>query len=98
MADIIAIGGGQASFSFISKLRSLGYEKPISLICGENHIPYQRPPLSKKFLIGELEKDRLFFKPQSFYDEQNIELIKGQISRKNNQNMICVINTNYLLE
>lgn len=77
MADIIAIGGGQASFSFISKLRSLGYEKPISLICGENYIPYQRPPLSKKFLIGELGKDRLFFKPQSFYDEQNIEVIKG---------------------
>ena len=67
MPDIIAIGGGQASFSFISKLRSLGYQKPISLICGENHIPYQRPPLSKKFLIGELEKDRLFFKPQGLY-------------------------------
>ena len=82
MPDIIAIGGGQASFSFISKLRSLGYQKPISLICGENHIPYQRPPLSKKFLIGELEKDRLFFKPQGFYDEQNIEVIKGQIVKK----------------
>ena len=82
MADIIAIGGGQASFSFISKLRSLGYQKPIILICGENHIPYQRPPLSKKFLIGELKKDRLFFKPQGFYDEQNIEIIKGQNVKK----------------
>ena len=58
MPDIIAIGGGQASFSFISKLRSLGYQKPISLICGENHIPYQRPPLSKKKskMLNMLEK------------------------------------------
>ncbi len=98
MADIIAIGGGQASFSFISKLRSLGYQKPIILICGENHIPYQRPPLSKKFLIGELKKDRLFFKPQSFYDEQNIEIIKGQNVKKINrhQNKITLNNEKVL--
>ncbi len=98
MADIIAIGGGQASFSFISKLRSLGYQKPIILICGENHIPYQRPPLSKKFLIGELKKDRLFFKPQSFYDEQNIEIIKGQNVKKidRHQNKITLNNEKVL--
>ncbi len=98
MADIIAIGGGQASFSFISKLRSLGYQKPIILICGENHIPYQRPPLSKKFLIGELKKDRLFFKPQSFYDEQNIEIIKGQNVKKidRQQNKITLNNEKVL--
>ena len=98
MPDIIAIGGGQASFSFISKLRSLGYQKPIILICGENHIPYQRPPLSKKFLIGELKKDRLFFKPQSFYDEQNIEIIKGQNVKKidRQQNKITLNNEKVL--
>ena len=98
MADIIAIGGGQASFSFISKLRSLGYQKPIILICGENHIPYQRPPLSKKFLIGDLKKDRLFFKPQSFYDEQNIEIIKGQNVKKidRQQNKITLNNEKVL--
>ena len=98
MADIIAIGGGQASFSFISKLRFLGYQKPIILICGENHIPYQRPPLSKKFLIGDLKKDRLFFKPQSFYDEQNIEIIKGQNVKKidRQQNKITLNNEKVL--
>ena len=78
MPDIIAIGGGQASFSFINKLRLLGYKKSVTLICGENFLPYQRPPLSKKFLIGDFEKERLFLKPQSFYDENNIEVIKGQ--------------------
>ena len=89
MADIIAIGGGQASFSFINKLRLLGCKKSITLICGENILPYQRPPLSKKFLVGDLEKERLFLKPQSFYNENNIEVIKGQkvqeIDRKNSK-------------
>ncbi len=89
MPDIIAIGGGQASFSFISKLRLLGYQKSITLICSENDLPYQRPPLSKKFLIGDLEKERLFLRQQSFYDENNIEVIKGkkakQIDRKKSQ-------------
>ena len=89
MPDIIAIGGGQASFSFINKLRLLGYKKSVTLICGENFLPYQRPPLSKKFLIGDFEKERLFLKPQSFYDENNIEVIKGQkvqeIDRKNSK-------------
>ena len=72
----------------------MGYQKPISLICGENHIPYQRPPLSKKFLIGELEKDRLFFKPQGFYDEQNIEVIKGQIVKKIDRKQSKIILSN----
>ena len=82
MPDIIAIGGGQASFSFINKLRLLGYKKSVTLICGENFLPYQRPPLSKKFLIGNFEKERLFLKPQSFYNENNIEVIKGQKSKQ----------------
>ena len=86
MPDIIAIGGGQASFSFINKLRLLGCKKSISLICGENILPYQRPPLSKKYLIGEFEQERLLLKPQSYYNENNIEVIRGhkvqEIDRK----------------
>ena len=74
MPDIIAIGGGQASFSFISKLRSLGYQKPISLVCGENHIPYQRPPLSKGFLSGDVKQENLFFKSERYYQKNNIKV------------------------
>ena len=72
------------------KLRLLGYKKSISLICGENILPYQRPPLSKKYLMGELEQERLLLKPQSYYNENNIEVIKGhkvqEIDRKLAQN------------
>ena len=91
MPDIIAIGGGQASFSFINKLRLLGYKKSVTLICGENFLPYQRPPLSKKFLTGDLEKDRLFLKPQSFYNENNIEVIKGHKVQKIDRNSSKVL-------
>ena len=49
MSGIVAIGGGQAGFSFVQKLRSLGCNQKITLVCGEDMVPYQRPPLSKKF-------------------------------------------------
>ena len=77
MSGVVIIGGGQAGFSAAAKLRSLGYEGAISLICGEAVPPYQRPPLSKAYLLGEMEKERLFFRPENFYAEQGIELILG---------------------
>ena len=78
MPDIIAIGGGQASFSFVNKLRSLGCNKSITIICSEKFLPYQRPPLSKKFLAGEFEKNRLLFRTINFYTENKINTIIGQ--------------------
>jgi 3-phenylpropionate/trans-cinnamate dioxygenase ferredoxin reductase component len=48
------------------------------LISDEPHLPYQRPPLSKKYLAGELTEERLFFRHQAFYDEHRIELRLGQ--------------------
>ena len=60
MVGIVAIGGGQASFSFVQKLKALGYKGVITLVCSENVIPYQRPPLSKKFLLGDMKKEQLF--------------------------------------
>ena len=60
MNDTLLIaGGGQAGFSVASKLRKLGDDRPITIICGEIFPPYQRPPLSKKYLLGETKKERL---------------------------------------
>ncbi|NNF24758.1 MAG: FAD-dependent oxidoreductase [Rhodobacteraceae bacterium] len=75
MGGIVIIGGGQAGSSLASKLRNLGCDGEITLICGEPVPPYQRPPLSKQYLLGEMEKERLYLRPQSFYDEQNITLM-----------------------
>ena len=74
MPGIVVIGAGQAGASLVSKLRALGYEGTITLIGEEHAPPYQRPPLSKKYLLGEMELERLFLRPEAFYGENGIDL------------------------
>ena len=78
MSGIIVIGAGQAGSSLVAKLRKDGYEGEITLIGSEPVPPYQRPPLSKAYLLGEMELERLFLRPESFYADQNITLRLGQ--------------------
>ena len=54
MATTIVIGAGQAGAEVVSKLRAEGYEGRVVLIGQENYLPYQRPPLSKKYMAGEM--------------------------------------------
>jgi 3-phenylpropionate/trans-cinnamate dioxygenase ferredoxin reductase subunit len=75
--QIICIGAGQAALSCAAKLRALGCVAPIVLIGDEPHLPYQRPPLSKKYLTGEMERDRLLLRPPEWYAEQNVECRTG---------------------
>ncbi|WP_172330644.1 NAD(P)/FAD-dependent oxidoreductase [Mangrovicoccus sp. HB161399] len=77
MEHVVVIGAGQAGFSLTSKLRNEGFAGRITLIGDEPEPPYQRPPLSKKYLLGEMEKERLYFRPRSFYEEQGIALKLG---------------------
>ncbi|MBN9888799.1 NAD(P)/FAD-dependent oxidoreductase [Salipiger abyssi] len=78
MGDVVAIGGGQAAASLVARLRAKGFDGAITLIGAEPVPPYQRPPLSKAYLLGEMEKERLFLRPPAFYDEQNITLMLGE--------------------
>ncbi|MDN5787451.1 NAD(P)/FAD-dependent oxidoreductase [Pseudorhodobacter sp.] len=78
MKQIIVIGAGQAGSSLVAKLRSLASDAAIMLIGAEPHPPYQRPPLSKAYLLGEMTADRLHLRPESFYADQNITLRLGQ--------------------
>ena len=77
ISTIVIIGGGQAGAQAIDTLRREGFGGRIVLVSEEPELPYQRPPLSKKFLSGELAADRLPFRHQSFYDEHRIELKLG---------------------
>jgi len=78
MSDpIIVIGAGQAATSFIAKLRSEGYDGPITLIGEEKQLPYQRPPLSKKYLLGEMPLARLLLRPASWYEDNHVDLKLG---------------------
>ena len=78
MSHIIVIGAGQAGASLTAKLRSEGFDGEITLIGAETALPYQRPPLSKAYLLGEMELERLFLRPAAFYAEQNITLRLGE--------------------
>ncbi len=77
LSTILIIGAGQAGAQAIDTLRREGFQGRLVLVGDEPQLPYQRPPLSKKFLSGELAADRLPFRHQSFYDEHRIELKLG---------------------
>jgi 3-phenylpropionate/trans-cinnamate dioxygenase ferredoxin reductase subunit len=77
VSTILIIGGGQAGAQAIDTLRREGFHGRLVLVSDEPHLPYQRPPLSKKFLSGEMAADRLPFRHQAFYDEHGIELKLG---------------------
>ena len=77
MSGIVIIGAGQAGSSLAIKLRALGYEGTVTLIGEEPYAPYQRPPLSKTYLLGEMALERLYLRPEEVYRDQNIELRLG---------------------
>ena len=77
MSHIVVIGAGQAGSSLTAKLRAFGYDGDVTLIGEETSPPYQRPPLSKKYLLGEMDIERLYLRPESFYSDQNIALRLG---------------------
>ncbi|MCC1491070.1 NAD(P)/FAD-dependent oxidoreductase [Cognatishimia sp. F0-27] len=77
MTDVIVVGGGQAAASCVARLRSRGFDGAVTLIGDEPVPPYQRPPLSKAYLMGEMSLDRLLLRPESFYEEAGIDLRTG---------------------
>lgn len=78
MAHFVVVGAGQAGSALVAKLRADGFDGQITLIGEEPHPPYQRPPLSKAYLLGEMELERLFLRPAEFYAEKNITLKLGE--------------------
>ncbi len=76
-SGIVVVGAGQAAASLVAKLRGLGCDAAITLIGEEPVPPYQRPPLSKAYLLREMEQDRLFLRPAAWYRDTNITLRLG---------------------
>lgn len=77
MSGIVVVGAGQAGLALVAKLRAEGYNGPLKLLGEETWPPYQRPPLSKKFLLGELARERLYLRSTDFYAEHDIDLRLG---------------------
>lgn len=77
MDHVVVIGAGQAGASCVAKLRNGGFEGQVTLIGAEPVPPYQRPPLSKAYLMGDMPLERLFLRPEAFYADQSIDLRLG---------------------
>ena len=77
LKSIVIIGAGHAGASLAIKLRVLGHQGAITLIGEESAFPYERPPLSKAYLLGKLERERLYLRPDSFYSEHQITVVTG---------------------
>ena len=75
---IVIVGGGHAAGQGAASLRQSGYEGKLVIVCDEPHIPYQRPPLSKQYLAGEHGLDRVYLRPEAFYQDRGIELRSGR--------------------
>ena len=72
---IVIVGAGQAGLQVADSLRRGGYDGKLLLLGDESSLPYQRPPLSKQYLAGDMVDERLFFRPQDFYTKKDIDVI-----------------------
>lgn len=76
--QIVIVGAGQAAIQAIDTLRRKGFTGKLALVGDEPWLPYQRPPLSKKYLAGALERDRLMIRPAHFYTDHAVETHLGR--------------------
>jgi 3-phenylpropionate/trans-cinnamate dioxygenase ferredoxin reductase component len=77
MERVVIIGGGKAGTRLAQELRRLGHKGTITLFDAQRRLPYDRPPLSKDFLIGKVDIHSVTLYPDAFYSEQSIELHLG---------------------
>lgn len=73
--ELVIIGGGLASARAIKGYREAGGAGKIALVSADSTIPYHRPPLSKRYLRGEATREDTFVEPQSFYDDNDVEIL-----------------------
>lgn len=75
---VVVVGAGQAAAQLAISLRQGGHAGPIVILGDEPWLPYQRPPLSKKFLPDPRNPDSLLLRPTAFWQEQGVEILTGE--------------------
>jgi 3-phenylpropionate/trans-cinnamate dioxygenase ferredoxin reductase subunit len=76
-ANVVIVGGGHAGGQAVASLRQGGFDGDITLVTAEQSLPYQRPPLSKAYLAGELPRERLLMRPSAFYEGAGVDVRLG---------------------
>lgn len=75
---VVIIGGGQGGFQAAASLRTEGFDGRITIVGDEPGLPYQRPPLSKAFLLGKQQAYHTELRPRTYFETHRIELIESQ--------------------
>ncbi len=73
----LIIGAGLAGAKAAETLRAEGFDGPLVMIGEENERPYERPPLSKDYLLGKAERETIYVHPQHWYAEHDVRLRLG---------------------
>lgn len=76
--DVVIVGAGHAGAQAAIALRKEGFDGSIAMIGSEDAFPYERPPLSKEYLVGDKPFDRMLLRPERFWTEKQVTLILGQ--------------------
>jgi 3-phenylpropionate/trans-cinnamate dioxygenase ferredoxin reductase subunit len=87
---VVIVGGGQAGFQVASSLRGKKFDGPITILCEEPVLPYQRPPLSKEYLKGAVAEHQVILRPREFYASRNIEVLLDTRVTAIDRNTRCV--------
>jgi 3-phenylpropionate/trans-cinnamate dioxygenase ferredoxin reductase subunit len=74
---VVVVGGGQAAVQLCLALRKEKYSGDIAVLSDDESLPYHRPPLSKAFVTGETDEEKLVMRPASFYETREIDLVLG---------------------
>ena len=80
LSSVVIVGAGQGGCQAAASLRQSGFEGSIALINGEPGLPYQRPPLSKGYLLGKLDAQRLLLRQEHWYAKQRVDLISDRVA------------------
>ena len=88
--NIVIVGAGQAGAQTAISLRQGGFDGPVIILGAEPHIPYERPPLSKQFLAGNVGIEQLFMRAPAFYTDKNIAIRTNTCVNRIDRDAKCV--------
>jgi len=90
--DYLIIGSGVAGYNALKELLTLRPKAKIVMITSDRYYPYDRPPLSKDYLKGKIDKEMLFFEPEDFYKRDNLEVIlKKKVEKIDTEDKIAIL-------
>lgn len=75
---LLIVGASHAGVQLATSLRELGYDEPITMVEASQYLPYQRPPLSKGFLLGSTGTDSLLFRNDQYWSEHDIKIVRNE--------------------